>query len=161
MTEKPTSQTATELRDSGLRVTAARCAVLDWLRDHPHATVDEICDGTRERLGAVSKQAVYGVLSACGEAGLVRQIRPDGHPARFERRTGDNHHHLICRSCGRVEDADCKIGARPCLTPDRDHGFDVDEAEVMFWGLCSTCKVKPSNLSAGDEPRNPKKEDLL
>lgn len=161
MIKKPSTQTTQDLRGSGLRVTASRCAVLDWLSNHPHATVDEICVGTRERLGAVSKQAVYGVLSACGEAGLVRQIRPGGHPARFERRTGDNHHHLVCRSCGRVEDTDCKVGLSPCLTPDRNHGFDVDEAEVMFWGLCSTCKIKPNNLGAGDNPRKPQEEDLL
>ena len=143
MIERDPTHTTQVLRDSGLRVTAARCAVLEWLDDHPHATVDETCAGVRERLGTISKQAVYGVLSSCADAGLVRQIRPDGHPARFERRTGDNHHHLVCRSCGRIEDTDCKAETRPCLTPDKDHGFDLDEAEVMFWGLCSTCKNKP------------------
>ena len=144
MIEQNVSQSAKVLRDSGLRVTAARCAVLEWLGDHPHATVEETCVGVRERLGAISKQAVYGVLSTCTDAGLVRQIRPDGHPARFERRIGHNHHHLVCRNCGRIDDTDCKADLRPCLTPDRDHGFDVDEAEVMFWGLCSTCKSKPT-----------------
>ncbi len=141
----PTSKV---LRDSGLRVTAARCAVLDWLVGHPHATVDETCVAVREQIGTISKQAVYGVLSACSDAGLVRQIRPDGHPTRFERRIGDNHHHLICRNCGRIEDTDCKVELRPCLTPDRDHGFDIDEAEVLFWGHCSACKNNPINVGA-------------
>lgn len=132
--------TATEqLRDRGLRVTAPRHAVLEWLIEHPHATVEQVHDGVRTRIGSISKQAVYGVLAACVDADLIRQIKPAGHPARFERRTGDNHHHLVCRGCGRIEDVDCVVGEKPCLSPADDHGFEVDEAEVMFWGLCGSC----------------------
>ncbi|HEV7979919.1 Fur family transcriptional regulator [Amycolatopsis sp.] len=127
------------LRQAGLRVTNPRRAVLAWLTDHPHSTVDAIGAGVREQLGTVSTQAVYDVLSACTEAGLLRRIEPAGHPARFERRVGDNHHHLVCRRCGRAEDVDCVIGAEPCLTPSDDQGFAVEEAEVVFWGLCPDC----------------------
>ena len=126
------------LRRAGLRVTAPRRSVLQWLAEHPHATAEQIRSGV-QRPGSVSTQAVYDVLAACTRAGLVRRIEPAGHPARFERRTGDNHHHLVCRSCGRTEDIDCAVGARPCLTPSDDHGYVLDEAEVVFWGLCPTC----------------------
>ncbi|MES1926766.1 Fur family transcriptional regulator [Salinisphaera sp. T31B1] len=129
-----------ELRASGLRVTAPRRAVLEWLIDHPHATVEQVHLGVAARMGTISKQAVYDVLSACVEANLVRQIKPAGHPARFERRTGDNHHHLVCRGCGRIADTDCRRGTMPCLSPEHDHGFDIDEAEVVFWGLCTECR---------------------
>ena len=131
----------TELRDHGLRVTAPRHAVLEWLVDHPHATVEQVHQGVSGRLGALSKQAVYDVLSACVTADLVRQIRPAGHPARFERRTRDNHHHLVCRGCGRIEDSDCHEQSAPCLQPAHAHGFDIDEAEVVFWGLCGDCRT--------------------
>lgn len=128
-----------ELRLAGLRVTAPRRAVLHWLAGHPHSTAEQVGDGVRAHLGSVSTQAVYDVLRACTDAGLVRRIEPAGHPARFERRIGDNHHHLICRRCGRTEDVDCAVGARPCLTPGDDRGFVLDEAEVVFWGLCPNC----------------------
>lgn len=127
------------LRAAGLRVTAPRAAVLMWLSGHPHATVDHIRSGVCRRLGSVSTQALYDVLAACSGAGLVRRIEPAGHPARYECRAGDNHHHLVCRTCGRTEDVDCAIGARPCLTPCDARGFDVDEAEVVFWGQCPRC----------------------
>jgi Fur family ferric uptake transcriptional regulator len=127
------------LREAGLRVTNPRRAVLAWLAEHPHSTVDAIATGVREQLGSVSTQAIYDVLGACTEAGLLRRIEPAGHPARFERRAGDNHHHLVCRRCGRTEDVDCVIGARPCLTPPDEYGFAVEEAEVVFWGVCPTC----------------------
>jgi Fur family ferric uptake transcriptional regulator len=127
------------LRDAGLRVTNPRRAVLAWLAEHPHSTVDAIGAGVRKQLGSVSTQAIYDVLGACTDAGLLRRIEPAGHPARFERRAGDNHHHLVCRQCGRTEDVDCVVGARPCLTPSDQHGFAVDEAEVVFWGVCPTC----------------------
>ncbi len=127
------------LRTAGLRVTTPRLAVLSWLADHPHSTAEAIGRGVRQRIGAVSHQAVYDVLGACTGVGLVRRIEPAGHPARFERRAGDNHHHLVCRGCGRTEDVDCVVGARPCLTPVDDHGFVVDEAEVVFWGRCPGC----------------------
>jgi Fur family ferric uptake transcriptional regulator len=127
------------LRASGMRVTAPRLAVLAWLNDHPHATADQVAGGVRELLGSVSTQAVYDVLNACAAAKLVRRIEPAGHPARFETRTGDNHHHLVCRVCGRTQDVDCAVGVAPCLTPAGSAGFVVDEAEVVFWGLCPDC----------------------
>ena len=128
------------LRDRGMRVTAPRRAILEWLSNRPHATVDEVHRGVVNDLTTISKQAVYDVLSACDEAGLVRQIKPAGHPARFERRTGDNHHHLVCRQCGHIEDLDCHTGQAPCLHPGDGHGFVVDEAEIVFWGLCGSCQ---------------------
>ena len=127
------------LRAVGLRVTAPRLAVLDWLSAHPHATADQVAAGVRERLDSVSTQAIYDVLHACARANLVRRIEPAGHPARFERRTGDNHHHLVCRNCHRTEDVDCVVGFAPCLEPANELGFVVDEAEVIFWGLCPDC----------------------
>jgi len=135
------SDATTTLRAAGLRVTAPRRAVLTWLGTHPHSTVDEIGTGIRSVLGSVSTQAVYDVLGACAEAGLIRRIELPGHPARFERRAGDNHHHVVCRRCGRTEDVDCVVGAAPCLTPGDVHGFLVDEAEVVFWGACPGCRT--------------------
>ncbi len=113
----PDGEMSRALRAAGLRVTMPRLAMLTWLAEHPHATVDAIAAGVRERFGTVSTQAVYDMLAACAAAGLLRRIEPAGHPARFERRVGDNHHHLVCRRCGRTEDVDCAIGAQPCLTP--------------------------------------------
>ncbi|MBA2410325.1 MAG: transcriptional repressor [Gammaproteobacteria bacterium] len=136
-----TAQSA--LRNVGLRVTTPRAAVLMWLSRHPHATVHYIRSGVCRRLGSVSTQAVYDVLAAFMGAGLVRRIEPAGHPARYECRAGDNHHHLICRICGRTEDVDCAIGAAPCLTPSDAYGYDVDEAEVVFWGHCPRCRAGP------------------
>jgi Fe2+ or Zn2+ uptake regulation protein len=130
------------LRAAGLRVTAPRIAVLDWLAGHPHTTVDQVAAGVRELVGSVSTQAVYDVLGACSGVSLVRRIEPAGHPARFETRTGDNHHHLVCRGCGRTEDVDCVHGSAPCLEPSGTAGFEVDEAEVVFWGLCPECRAK-------------------
>lgn len=133
------------LRAAGLRVTMPRLAMLTWLDSHPHATVDAITAGVRERFGTVSTQAVYDMLAACAAAGLLRRIEPAGHPARFERRAGDNHHHLVCRRCGRTEDVDRAIGAQPCLTAAEDLGFTVDEAEVVFWGVCPACRAADSS----------------
>jgi Fur family ferric uptake transcriptional regulator len=132
------------LRAAGLRVTMPRLAMLTWLDGHPHATVDAITAGVRERFGTVSTQAVYDMLAACAAAGLLRRIEPAGHPARFERRAGDNHHHLVCRRCGRTEEVDRAIGAQPCLTAAEDLGFTVDEAEVVFWGVCPACRAADS-----------------
>lgn len=145
--QRPAQQ---QLRDAGLRVTAPRVAVLQWLAEHPHSTADQVGLGVRQRIGSVSTQAVYDVLSACTGIGLVRRIEPAGHPARFERRIGDNHHHLVCRHCGRTEDVDCVVDARPCLTPGDDRGFAVDEAELVFWGLCPACR----NDSTGHHHHN-------
>lgn len=128
-----------QLRQAGLRVTGPRLAVLEWLAEHPHATADQIGKGVRERIRSVSTQAVYDVLDACARVGLVRWIEPAGHPTRYERRTGDNHHHLVCRSCGRIDDVDCAVGTQACLAPDNDRGYELDEAEVVFWGMCLDC----------------------
>jgi Fur family ferric uptake transcriptional regulator len=130
---------AEKLRAAGLRVTAPRLATLDWLTAHPHATAEQVADGVRRRLGSVSTQAIYDVLHACTQTGLLRRIEPAGHPARYETRTKDNHHHLVCRRCGRTEDVDCVVGVAPCLDPSESAGFLVDEAEVVFWGHCPDC----------------------
>ena len=137
------------LRAVGLRVTGQRITVLDALLAHPHSSAEVIARYTRGVLGTVSTQAVYDVLRACTDAGLVRRIEPAGSPAVFETRANDNHHHLVCRSCGVIADVDCSAGAAPCLTPMDDNGFLVDEAEVVYWGLCSTCqKNSASTLTA-------------
>lgn len=128
------------LRGVGLRVTAPRVAVLNAVTAQPHSDVDDIATVVRRELGKVSTQAVYDVLKACTAAGLLRRIEPAGSPARFETRTGDNHHHLVCRSCSTVVDVDCAVGAAPCLEPSGSHGFVVDEAEIVFWGLCEQCQ---------------------
>ncbi|MBC3194193.1 transcriptional repressor [Pseudonocardia sp. C8] len=146
--EHRSSAAAGRLRGVGLRVTAPRVAVLEVLAEHPHATADTVTGLVRARLGRVSTQAVYDVLAACADTGLVRRIVPAGSPARFETRTGDNHHHLVCRECGRTVDVDCVVGARPCLTPHDVAGFAVEEAEVVFWGRCAGCRT-------GDDPNAP------
>jgi Fe2+ or Zn2+ uptake regulation protein len=130
------------LRAAGLRVTRPRLAVLDVLRDGGHLDVDEIATQVRGRLDSVSTQAVYDVLGALSRAGLARRIEPAGSAARYEARVGDNHHHVVCRSCGLIVDVDCTIGEAPCLDPNNAHGFEVDEAEVTFWGLCPTCQTR-------------------
>jgi Fur family ferric uptake transcriptional regulator len=131
---------AAELRSAGLRVTPARLAILDTVRGGNHLDVDAVTTAARDRLGHVSFQAVYEALHAFTAAGLVRRIEPAGSPARFERRVGDNHHHLVCRECGRVTDVDCVVGEAPCLDPADDAGYLVDEADVTFWGLCPDCR---------------------
>lgn len=140
----PASHSAlrTRLRAAGLRVTAPRLAVLSWLAEHPHDTAEAIAEGVRDVLGSVSTQAVYDVLNACTRAGLLRRVEPAGHPARYETRVGDHHHHLLCRDCGRTEDVDCAVGVTACLDPSRSAGFAVDDAEVVFWGLCPDCRAR-------------------
>jgi Fur family ferric uptake transcriptional regulator len=135
----PAEQPAEQLRGAGLRVTAGRVAVLEAVAGVPHATADDVVRTVRGSLGSVSVQAVYDALHALTEAGLLRRIEPAGHPARYERRVGDNHHHVVCRSCGVVADVDCTVGHAPCLAPSDDHGFVLDLAEVTFWGLCPQC----------------------
>jgi Fur family ferric uptake transcriptional regulator len=131
------------LRTHGLRVTRPRLAVLEVLdTSHGHLDVDQITVKVRARLDSVSVQAVYDVLGALSRAGLARRIEPAGSPARFERRAGDNHHHIVCRGCGEIADVDCAVGEAPCLDPSQAHGFQVDEAEVTFWGLCPTCQAR-------------------
>ena len=127
------------LRDHGLRVTGPRLAVLDALRSTPHADADTVLRLVRAGVPSVSVQAVYDVLGALTTAGLLRRIEPAGHPARYERRVGDNHHHVVCRGCGAVDDVDCVVGHAPCLIPSSTSGFAVETAEVTFWGLCPTC----------------------
>lgn len=127
------------LHDADLRVTRPRLAVLTAVHDHPHANTNSIIDSVREDAGDVSHQAVYDVLSALTEAGLLRRIQPEGSVARYETQTHDNHHHIVCRSCGTIADVDCAAGTTPCLTPSDDHGFTLDEAEVIYWGLCPDC----------------------
>jgi Fe2+ or Zn2+ uptake regulation protein len=140
-----TPSTAEVLRGAGLRVTAARVALLETVREGDHLGVEAITAGVRDRVGHVSLQAVYEALHALTAARLVRRIEPAGSPALFERRVGDNHHHLVCRSCGAVADVDCAVGEAPCLTASDDHGFSVDEAEVVYWGLCPRCSVSDSS----------------
>jgi Fe2+ or Zn2+ uptake regulation protein len=144
----PVSQTpvpADELRQAGLRVTAARIALLETVRAGDHLDVDTIANRVRERLGSISVQAVYEALHALTAAGLIARIEPAGHPARFEGRVGDNHHHIVCRSCGTVVDVDCVVGEPPCLTASDDQGFSIDEAQVIFWGLCPDCSTAHSS----------------
>lgn len=127
------------LRASSLRVTKPRVAVLDAVEGHPHADADTILKAARIDLGTISTQAVYDVLRALAEAEIVRRIEPAGSPARYEIHTGDNHHHLVCRGCGRIVDVECAVGTRPCLEAADDHGFAIDEAEVTYWGTCPEC----------------------
>jgi Fur family ferric uptake transcriptional regulator len=131
------------LKARGLRVTRPRLAVIEVLEArHGHLDVEEITTEVRARLDSVSVQAVYDVLGALSRAGLVRRIEPAGSPARFERRIGDNHHHVVCRGCGEIADVDCAVGMAPCLDPSDAHGYELDEAEVTFWGLCPTCQAR-------------------
>jgi len=148
------------LRDSGLRVTRPRLAVLDALLELAHADTESVIGVVRRDLPEVSHQAVYDSLRALTAAGLARRIQPSGSVARYEVRVGDNHHHLVCRSCGAIADVDCAVGEIPCLTPSDAHGYEVDEAEVIFWGLCAACTTAaehaPSRTS--DPHPTPKKE---
>ena len=127
------------LRERGLRVTAQRLAVLRAVPDESHVTADAVAEAVRAEVGTISLQGVYDALGALADVGLVRRIQPAGSPALFESRAGDNHHHVICRSCGRVDDVDCAVGEAPCLTAVDDLGYQVDEAEVVYWGTCPDC----------------------
>jgi Fur family ferric uptake transcriptional regulator len=134
-------QLAAALRDGGLRVTAPRLAVLSAVTEGKHMTAEQIAQAARERAGAISTQAVYDVLGALTRGGFVRRIEPAGSPARYETRVGDNHHHVVCRSCGAITDVDCVVGNPPCVRPADARGFVVDEAELTFWGLCPDCQT--------------------
>jgi len=129
------------LRQGGYRVTGQRLAVLRAVSARPHVTADTVADAVKAEMGAISVQAVYDALGVLVDVGLVRRIQPAGSPARFEARVSDNHHHVICRGCGRTDDVDCAVGFAPCLTPSDDHGFSIDEAEVIYWGLCPDCST--------------------
>jgi Fe2+ or Zn2+ uptake regulation protein len=145
MSASQTPTTAAELRGAGLRVTAARVALLETVRGGDHLGIEAITSRVRDRIGHVSLQAVYEALHALTAAGLVRRIEPAGSPPRFEGRVGDNHHHIVCRSCGVVADVDCAVGEAPCLTASDDHGFAIDEAEVIYRGLCPSCSTARSS----------------
>lgn len=135
-------------RERGIQVTAQRLAVLRAVSAQPHATADAVAEAVRREIGAISLQAVYDALSLLVTKGLIRRIQPSGSPARFEDRVGDNHHHLICRSCGRVVDVECAVGAAPCLTVIDDRGYEIDEAEVAYWGRCPDCLGRSRTASA-------------
>jgi Fur family ferric uptake transcriptional regulator len=143
-----------KLRESDLRVTRPRLAVLSAVYDHPHADTGAIRGFVREDLGGVSHQTVYDALRALTDAGLLRHIQPPGSVARYESRVGDNHHHIVCRSCGAIADVDCAVGGAPCLTPSDDHGYAIDEAEVVYRGLCPDC----AKAGTSDQTPDPKKD---
>jgi Fe2+ or Zn2+ uptake regulation protein len=147
MTAPQTPSTAEELRGAGLRVTAARVALLETVRDGDHLDIEAIASGVRERIGHISLQAVYDALHALTAAGLIRRIEPAGGAPRFEGRVGDNHHHVVCRSCGVVADVDCAVGEAPGQTAAHDHRISIGEAEVVYWGLCPGCSAAPRSLA--------------
>jgi Fe2+ or Zn2+ uptake regulation protein len=151
------SDSAGLLRERGIQVTAQRLAVVRAVSAQPHITADAVAEVVRAEIGAISLQSVYDTLGLLVSAGLIRRIQPSGSPARFEDRVGDNHHHLICRSCGRVVDVDCAVGSAPCLTAADDQGYEIDEAEVAYWGRCPDC-VAQSGAAPDDIPQ-PSGED--
>jgi Fur family ferric uptake transcriptional regulator len=140
------------LRRHGLQVTAQRLAVLRAVSERPHSTAAELGARVRESIGSVSPQAVYDALGALADTGIIRRIQPAGSPARYEDRVGDNHHHLICRSCGQMVDVDCAVGLAPCLTASEDAGYEIDEAEVTFWGRCPACTAAAAASPHQNEP---------
>jgi Fur family transcriptional regulator, stress-responsive regulator len=139
------------LRQRGLQVTAQRLAVLRAVSGVPHGTAADIDAAVRSEIGAISLQAVYDALGILTDKGIIRRIQPAGSPARYEDRVGDNHHHLICRSCGRMVDSDCAVGDTPCLTAVDDSGYEIDEAEVIYWGRCPDCVAASKPNTNGDE----------
>jgi len=134
--------TAQLLRQHGVQVTAQRLAVMRAISEQPHLTADDVTEAAKREIGAISRQAVYDTLAVLVDKGLLRRIQPIGSPALYEDRVGDNHHHLICRQCGRVVDVDCAVGSAPCLTAADDNGFEIDEADVAYWGRCPQCLVE-------------------
>lgn len=144
-----TAEFESMLRGASLRVTRPRLAVLSAVHERPHADTDTVIRAARERLSEVSHQAVYDVLRVLTEAGLLRRIQPAGSVARYEARVGDNHHHVVCRSCGAIADVDCAVGEVPCLTAAEDHGFVIDEAEVTYWALCPDCREADAERATG------------
>jgi Fur family transcriptional regulator, stress-responsive regulator len=145
---QPVDQAAV-LRRHDVQVTAQRLAVLRAVSARPHSTATEIDAAVRAEVGAISVQAVYDALGILSDKGIIRRIQPAGSPARYEDRVGDNHHHLICRTCGRVVDTDCAVGYTPCLTAPDDSGYEIDEAEVIYWGRCPECVAASSVASDG------------
>jgi Fur family transcriptional regulator, stress-responsive regulator len=147
------------LRRHGVQVTAQRLAVLRAVAERPHSSADDIDTVVRAGLGAISRQAVYDALGILTDKGIIRRIQPAGSPARYEDRVGDNHHHLICRTCGRMVDVDCAVGSTPCLTAADDWGYEVDEAEVIYWGRCPECAAATSQDRHASQISQDKKED--
>ena len=147
-----TTDHASLLREHGVQVTAQRLAVLRAVSSHPHCTAEEVAERVRSEIGTISRQAVYDALGILADNGLIRRIQPAGSPALYERRVGDNHHHLICRTCGKTADVDCAVGNAPCLTPADAAGYQVDEAEVIFWGKCSECLAASPGPDSDDRP---------
>ncbi|WP_421121588.1 Fur family transcriptional regulator [Aquihabitans daechungensis] len=143
MTDAPAPGHAEVLRTHGLHVTAQRLAVLQAVADRPHGSADGVIDAVRDEIGTVSRQAVYDSLAVLVDKGVLRRIQPAGFSARYEQRAGDNHHHLVCRACGRIVDVDCATGETPCLQAADDWGFEIDEAEVIYWGHCPDCLSTP------------------
>lgn len=141
---------AQQLRSCGLQVTAQRLAIMRAVSASPHLTADELTEIVRGKLGSISRQAVYDTLAALADHHLVRRIQPAGSPTRYEDRVGDNHHHLVCRGCGLIFDIDCAVGSAPCLEVEHDQGFEIDEAEVVYWGRCPSCRP---NEPVSREPR--------
>jgi Fe2+ or Zn2+ uptake regulation protein len=153
-----------QLRKLGLQVTAQRLAVMRAITENPHATTDELTEHVRASIGSISRQAVYDTLDVFVAKSLIRRIQPSGSVARYEDRVGDNHHHLICRGCAMTFDIDCAVGTTPCLTAEDDHGFEIDEAEVVYWGRCPTCRVQDSKahqprLARGNNSHSRTKND--
>jgi Fur family transcriptional regulator, stress-responsive regulator len=148
----PTADLERMLRAAGMRVTRPRTSVLSAVYEHPHADTDSILGAVRRNSGAVSHQAVYDVLRALTDTGLVRRIQPNGSLARYEARVGDNHHHVVCRSCGSIADVDCAVGSAPCLTAADDAGYTIDEAEVIYWGTCPHCADPSTPGQPGSAP---------
>jgi Fur family transcriptional regulator, stress-responsive regulator len=140
--ETETPDLASLLRQHGVQVTAQRLAVLRAVSARPHCTADDIEEAVRGEIGAISRQAVYDALGTLTDKNLIRRIQPARSPARYEDRVSDNHHHLVCRGCGRMVDVDCAVGTAPCLEPVDDHGYAIDEAEVVYWGYCPDCRVE-------------------
>ncbi len=150
------SMEARLLRQNGMQVTAQRLAVLRAVSHRPHSTADDIFHAVREEIGAISRQAVYDAVAALTDKGLFRRIQPAGSPARYEGRVGDNHHHLVCRVCGRMLDVDCAVGDTPCLTAAEDAGYAVDEAEVIYWGRCPECVAAGPAVHQKEAPKEEK-----
>ncbi|HWI05397.1 MAG TPA: Fur family transcriptional regulator [Acidimicrobiales bacterium] len=152
MSREPSVDDDVLLRRHGLHVTAQRLAVMRAVSRGPHGTADDVYHVVRAEIGAISRQAVYDALAALTDKGLLRRIQPAGSPARYENRVGDNHHHLICRACGRMVDVDCAVGDAPCLTAADDSGYEIDEAEVVYWGRCPECAAAMSPTTLPNEP---------
>ncbi|MEJ2336775.1 MAG: Fur family transcriptional regulator [Gemmatimonadales bacterium] len=140
MSVQPPIEAADLLRQHRVQVTAQRLAVLGAVSGRPHSSADDVAEVVRAEIGAISRQAVYDALGVLVEKGILRRIQPAGSPARYEQQLGDNHHHLVCRTCGRMVDVDCALGAAPCLDAADDWGYEIDEAEVIYWGRCPTCR---------------------